>query len=482
MSKIDVYRTHIEINDYEQGDFPALENMLAVYDEIYYTHRYIGLSYEPENKKLLIPRGIGINFLEKYFEAPASIFKSFDVADRATFKLNTKPRNDIQKKAISFLLTKNDYENIKIYSRYMLTLDTGVGKTYCTIAALSYIGYKSAIISELSLLTQWETRFYEYTNISEYDIYKIQGSASIKKLLKMKKRPYKIYLISPQTITSYANKNGWEAVKELFKELHIGVKVYDEAHKNMRSMLMIDMYTNTKRTIYLTATAGRSQYKEDHIFRNIFSNIPNFHVKRTVEDNYIDMVILQYNSKPSLLALGSCKGRKGMNGMIYMKNAVLGEGRKYYFNALKIIMNTIDSKLDAEHKVAILGLRKDVTYEIAKFIKQMYPHRALDIGIYNSDIEAVEKEKNLQKPIIISTSKSIGTGKDIPGLHYLVMTEPYSSKITAPQVSGRLRNIGGDLYYFEIVDIGYSACLEQFNKRKKYLLKTAKSFTIYKIK
>jgi hypothetical protein len=47
------------------------------------------------------------------------------------------------------------------------------------------------------------------------------------------------------------------------------------------------------------------------------------------------------------------------------------------------------------------------------------------------------------------------------------MTEPYSSQVTASQVSGRLREYGPDAYtfYIELVDVGFKRVFEMYKKR-----------------
>jgi len=76
----------------------------------------------------------------------------------------------------------------------------------------------------------------------------------------------------------------------------------------------------------------------------------------------------------------------------------------------------------------------------------------------------------LTSDIISSTPKSTGTGSDIPGLRILIMTEPYSSAITANQISGRLREYSSSEYtfYIELVDRGFGRVYDMYKKRLKH--------------
>ena len=45
--------------------------------------------------------------------------------------------------------------------------------------------------------------------------------------------------------------------------MRVGIKFYDEAHLNFDNMCKIDYYTNTKYTMYITATPARSNEGEN---------------------------------------------------------------------------------------------------------------------------------------------------------------------------------------------------------------------------
>ena len=111
-------------------------------------------------------------------------------------------------------------------------------------------------------------RIIEYTDIEPDEIYMISGIGTIARLLNGMRDISKIkfFLISHSTIRNYGEKYGWGKVGELFNTLGIGIKVYDEAHLSFKNMCMIDFFTNITDTLYLTATLGRSDYKENGIF------------------------------------------------------------------------------------------------------------------------------------------------------------------------------------------------------------------------
>lgn len=477
---IDVMNTTVRIYPYKLGDYPEMERKLSIYDKITFSFNTV-YQYDKENETIIIPRGISISALEKHFNVYANIIRTSDDCKRSVIKLKMPPRDEKQVEAINFLLGKENYEDIRRYSRLLLELDTGVGKTYCTIATICYMKVKAGIIlNSNDLIDQWKEKILEYTNLTEKEIFVVSGINSIKKILNGKTDKHKIYLISHRTIGTYGKNEGWDKVTELFQRMEIGLKIFDEAHKELLNTINIDMFTNTRRTVYLTATAERTNYAENKLYANIYGPVPALSFKRNKQEAYVNSIILKYDSNPNVFDRNKMVNRMGMNGNLYMKYEVFGNGREKFYRCLYTILNTIKSK--EYGKIAILVLRIDAANDVVRFIQNNYPEFKDDIGLFTSEIkDKKEKEKQKEKRIIVTTSKSFGTGLDVAGLRYLVMAEPYSSKVTLKQVVGRLRNIGGELYYFEIVDVGVRNRLNQFNSIKKDLLKLSKKCTEFSV-
>lgn len=476
---IDVNNTSIKIHPYEMGEYPSLEKSLSLFDKLTFSLT-TAYHYNEDNKVLTIPRGISIAKLESTFGVYANINKISDSYTRSIVKLNSPPRDEKQMEAIDFLLSNGNYKNLSSHSRLLLELDTGVGKTYCTIAAMCAMKIKGAVIlNSLDLINQWKDRIMEYSNIVEGEIFIVKGLPTIKKILNGKTEKHKVYLISHATIRSYASSNGWEAVTDVFQKMNIGIKVYDEAHKELINTIFIDMFTNTKKTIYLTATAGRSDVFENKLYGRIYGSVPSLSIKRKKEEAYLTSIIIKYDSKPNIMDRQNMVSMKGLNSNLYLEYEVFGKGRLLFYRSIFTILETIKTKEDGQ--IAILAGRKNAVKDIIGFIEKNFPEYRGDIGEFTSDIKGAEKEKQKSKKIIVTTFKSFGTGMDLKKLRYLIMCEPYSSKITLHQTTGRLRDIGGNLYYFELVDIGIPSRLKQFNSIKNNLLsvsKHCKEFTI----
>ena len=72
-SKIVVTNTAIIINNYDVGDCPQIENCFKVFEPTTHSYYYMGMHYNKDNKRLYLPRGIDIWYVEKLFGENADI-------------------------------------------------------------------------------------------------------------------------------------------------------------------------------------------------------------------------------------------------------------------------------------------------------------------------------------------------------------------------------------------------------------------------
>jgi len=148
---IRVHSTHIRIFPYHLGDCIRLEKMLSKYDRVY--HCYVPLAYYIDKDILYIPRGISLTLLQNFFNAEPVIVSECDPYGKIrSFKTTATPRGQIQKDAIDFLTSQNRFAGGGVKTQYGLNLDTGDGKTFCTISALTSFKLKTIIITHKSNL------------------------------------------------------------------------------------------------------------------------------------------------------------------------------------------------------------------------------------------------------------------------------------------------------------------------------------------
>ena len=87
-----------------------------------------------------------------------------------------------------------------------------------------------------------------------------------------------------------------------------------------------------------------------------------------------------------------------------------------------------------------IGTNEAILY-IRDWIYQNFPELVGQVGIYTSIIPPQYKQEQLNRKIILSTTKSAGAAMDIKGLAEVVnLAEPFKSRVLAQQTLGRTRS------------------------------------------
>ena len=471
--KIDIKHSRIEINNYELGDFPKLEYLFSVWNPIYHSSFIKGMEYDVNSKKLLLPRGMDIRMLKNAFMAEPFVDRVCDPY------VNTNPipikylaRDSRQLEILKFILGEDKYYYTKSKSQIAVNSTTGSGKTFVTVAGICYNGSRAIIItSSTNWLNQWKDKILEYTNLKEKDIYMIIGKGSLDKLI-ARNNPldYQIFLASHSTIRSFGDKNGWNRVEWLFKFLQCSMKVFDESHLYFDNMVKIDFHSNTKKTLYLTATPARSNKEEDIIYQEYFRNVPSISLFDEENDPHVNYIGLLYHSHPTAYDIRNfSRGKFNFDRNVYT-DYVTGQDA---FQKLVCIL--IDMTLSMNGKILIyIGVNNSII-RVYDYILHEFPFLENHIGIYTTlATNKEEKEAALQKKYILSTTKSCGAAQDIPGLVCtIVLAEPFKSSVLARQTLGRCR--ADNTLYIDCVDIDSYRVKSYYKQKKKVFLQYAKS-------
>lgn len=470
MNKIVLKHSSIIINNYNIGDCPRLENYFRIYDMITHSYYYKGIEYIPEEKKLILPRGLDVYFLERLFNEKAIVDTKcdpYEIIDEIRIKY--LPRDDVQKEALKFMVGKQPYHENMNKSQLSVNLNTGKGKTYCSIATAIMLRMRSVIItSSLDWLDQWRNCILEYTDTKPKEIYLISGVVSIQKLLQRGPERYKFILASHDTIKSYGDNNGWDKVSELFKIMKVGLKFYDEAHLRFDNMCKIDYYTNTFRTYYVTATPARSSEDENNIYQLFMKNIPAINLFDEDNDPHTRYVSFKYNSIPTASEISECRNQYGLDRNKYTSYVVRKE---YFYRLLRVLMDLVLYKPGK----TLIYIGTNAAINVVKdWLELNYPELINHIGVYTSATPKDIKESQLNKKIILSTTKSCGAAMDIKGLrNTIVLAEPFKSEVLARQTLGRTRD--DNTNYFEVVDYGFDRIRKFYNYKKPIFDKYATS-------
>lgn len=480
---IRVFHTHIEVFPYEKGENERIERMLSIWIDAEY--RFDPMGYFIHNRILYLPRGLNIMLLEKEFNTEAITIRECSYYETVKgVKMTTPPRNRIQMESIDFLTAEGNFKNALSYSQQALILDTGDGKTYSMINAIVQLKMRAIIITHQDKIKdQWIKSYLTMTNVTEDRLVNIHGSEIVEKIMN-DEIDGDYFFINHQTLKSLSKSHGYEGLENFFKKIKVGIKVYDEAHLSFRNILMVDAFSNIKKTFYLTANFDRSDPKEGRLFKKCFASVYKFgEVTKDYEEKrkHIIYVPVIYRSNPTSLQVASVMNRYGFSVINFSKYSLYEDDER---TMIRHFFKIFDKACELDGKILITAHKIEHTAFIKSLLEKEYPDLGKTISTINSK-NTVEENKIAKEnaDIICSTIKSCGTGADIKGLRCVINLEPFSSKITANQLSGRLREYAKDkdTYFFDLIDIAFPACEKQYKtkiSRNSYLRKKCKEIHV----
>lgn len=476
MSKIVVRNSCIMIKDYNLGDCKELEKNFTIFDPTYHRFNILGMYYSVKTSTLYIPRGVDIWKIKKYLhETNYTVENPDHFEETGIIKMKYKPRDAEQEEALKFMVGIEPYNENLYLPQLSVNLNTGKGKTYCSIAAISFLRIKSIIITgSTTLLSQWKSNIKEYTDLEDQDILFINGSPMMNMILyekSQKAKDAKIFLCTHATIRSFCETYGWNKLQEIFSILGIGMKFFDEAHTNFDNMLMIDFFTNCFKTFYVTATPGRSDYRENKIFQLSIKNVPGIDLFNVEQDPHTDYIAIKYNSHPSPVDIRICHSHKyGLNRIKYIEYLMRNDN---FWMIMRIVM---DMFLKCKGRgLFYIGTNEGVL-KVYQWILTNYPILINQVGIYTSLVPHELKMQMKEKKLLLSTTKSAGLGEHIEGLKMtVVVAEPFKSEILTRQTLGRTRD--KDTIYIELVDLGFKYTRNYYYAKIPILNKYALSVT-----
>ena len=455
--KLKIYNTHIEVSPYEYGDSPKIEKMLSRWDDA--TFKYEPVAYFIHNSTLFLPRGISVELLAREFDTiPINSRKCDDYGFlEKHYDVLFKPKSLMQVNGIKFLTSKDEYAYSIRYSQYGLNLDTGDGKTFTTVYSILELNYRAIIIvNQNRIKKQWIDTFKNMTNFPESKLLDISGSKDIEDILDDKHGDKEIFLTTHQTIESFARKYDWDDVSKFFNKIRVAIKVVDESHKFFKNTLMIDYFSNTLKSFYLTATFDRSDRRESQIYKKAFQSLVRFGEETINYDEkrrHINFVVVYFRSKPLYGIPPIVRTGYGFSAYKYIDYELSEENR----SLMKVLNYILDNISKMEGRTLITSPKIESAEIISDYIREEKHIPCWTIHSHND-----EEDNNIAKKsgkIISSTIKSIGVGTDIIGLRNFIELEPMGSKVVASQAIGRLREFKSnndedyDTYFWYPVDL-----------------------------
>ena len=461
-----IYNTHMEVTPYSQDDLPQFEKMFTAVDR--FSQKEYPCAYMIFNNTLYLPKGTPTQRYSKEFDSIEEINQSDPyITMSQEHEAFYQPRNQLQQESIDFLCSGKP--------QLGLNLATGFGKTFCVASAVTKMKLKTIVITpNESLKLQWIKTFSEMFDYSNKNLINITGSNIITGIMDNSiEANADVYFVNHQTLRSYMTSFGSTALHEFFKKLKVGIKVYDESHMEFGNILLIDFFTNTKFTFYLTATFDRSDKSESNVFQKAFKSVITFGESESTKavPKHVIYHVVNINSRATYKEKMKITGWQGMTTASYAKYAFFTDKNETTYYAIKTLIEKVK---DCEGKILIFVGLIDAIEKVVSKLKKDFPEKT--IGAFHSKVSKEEKDSVIKKDIIVSTVKSCGTGKDIKGLRTVICAEELASKILAKQIIGRLRPFaeGKDTFYFDIVNVCIPSVTFWFRARFKTIQPLAK--------
>ena len=483
---IEILPTRMIIN-YSNLDYSKIEKIkrsLSVWDKSRFRYSYQAFIEDEDEELICIPSCYDLLYIKSLFPDEEIIdnrgrFVSIGCKNKP-INLKYQPRNELQKQAINFLKGNRFSRNT---SQKLLSLNTGDGKTYCTVNYISQTLKRPIIFVDQEILAeQWINRIKEYTDTKDEEIFYISGKPSINKLLKKTKDEIlniKFFICIHRTIDNYINEDV-EKFFDFFDHILVNTKIYDEAHVEYRSIWLIDSNSDCE-SIYLTATFSRSDPIENKVFQNMYHDIKRF-TSNSLRDNsisnYHNIVVSRINSKPTQEDEADCINKYGFNSNSYFSYILNKKYDLYFEKITNILFDNILNKRN--RKVAILLGINDAVDKFYDDIKIEISNRNLNFTVGKLNGLTKNKDEEMTKDIIITTDKSFSKAIDIANLSVLINLVPFSSSTKVIQTIGRLRRLDDDkVFYIDVSDIGFKNIQQQLNIRIRTYKKKAEK--LYKL-
>lgn len=384
---------------------------------------------------------------------------------------------DLQSSAVQVVLENK-------FNQAFFNIPTGEGKTLMSLYLVSLLGCKTWILCfSTEVLRQWKRSLDVNTSFNAERILMLNSSGTLKKILsgKLDVSEYDVFMSTPGLLTKFAEKNGPDVLDELFDTCGIGMKIFDEANRNIANITKINALTSAERTYYLSADFSQSGRDKRTLYYKMFYNIPIIKPseEKTKEMRHINAVVVHYNSTPTYLEQESAYGRYGFNSHNYMEYQIINET---FWKTFKEVIETIVEQNEDHNRILILLNMIDHVDITTEWLRQL-GLEGYTVGRFHSRMEQDEKDETLAcADIIVSTYQSMGVGIDVKGIRYVITVPPFSP-IEDNQAAGRARPLatGKDCYYFIMCDDGFEYNVSKLKERLGYLQmqKVKKIFAVF---
>lgn len=350
-----------------------------------------------------------------------------------------EPREEDQVPAIEYLSSS-------AHSK-VLTLQTGKGKTMCANRAINNISERTVIIIKGMYVQRWLDDLNECFKFKKGELMVVRGSKDLITLIELAKANLldaKVIIITNTTYRMFiddyevnrsANMYDCDPI-DFFSLVGAGIRLIDEVHQDFHLNFKIDLYTNIKTTINLSATL-----KSDNLFLNTMYDLMFPITTRPDDfgfDKYINVKAYIYYLLEPRKINHKQRGRTSYSHVAFEESVMRSKTtmKNYFFMIADIILKTFVSEYKSGQKIIVFCATVEMCTRLTEYLKNMFP---------DYDVNRYVAEDNYsimgESDIIVSTLKSAGTAVDIPDLKMALLTTAIGSRQSNEQAVGRLRKL-----------------------------------------
>lgn len=342
-------------------------------------------------------------------------------------------------------------------SSKVLNLQTGQGKTYCSLTSSAFHGDRLAICIESRFFSLWAEALDPDSDKQVLDLKKdevlwIQGSKDFKALLQLgltnQLDGIKVIVIALRTMANYIEtylRYGEDMLTvypvlpiDFHKSIKAGTALKDEVHLSLYANYMEELFSHVPRRFSLSATLEDGSFK-DKIFGIMFPMDQRLDTGPLKQ--YIDVTALKYRLREPSKVKYSVRGSSDYNHNAFEQWIISDRNRLN--NYLKMILDWVDRRFIRQtyfegQKCAVFVSSIEMATEVWKYLKKNIPH--WNVSRYAASAGDIYDESK-QADIMVTTEKSFSTGFDLPGLVCALLTVSINSFNTNVQILGRLREL-----------------------------------------
>lgn len=367
-----------------------------------------------------------------------------------------------------------------------VALQTGRGKSYCTMRAMEKIAQRTVIMVRPMYIDKWVEDMERTFELQPGDVMKVQGSKQLLALLSMADSgdlEAAIIVVSNKTMQQWikqyelfgagARELGYPCDPDEFYEfIGAGVRVIDEVHQDFHLNFKMDLYTNVQRSISLSATMLSDDDFINRMYEIAYPSKDRYKGPAYVRYTHARAAMYQFKRPHSIRCKEPATGNYSHN---VFEHSVLKqpEALKNYVALIEklIQIGYFDKKKDGDQALIFCASIDFATYLTAYF-KLRYPR--IDVRRYVED----DPFENLQGDMVFSTVQSAGTAVDLPQLTFVLMTNALSTSQGNVQGFGRLRELkdGRNPMFVYMVCSDIQKHLD-YHQRKQVLLTDGRCLT-----